>query len=308
MLTAGLGTRLQPLTYVRAKPAIPVAGEPLVRRILRELARQGVTEAVLNLHHLPVSIARVLGDGRDLGVATRFSWEQPQVLGSAGGPRLALPLIGSDPFFIVNGDTLTDVSLSGIAEAHRVSGAIVTMALTPNHDYLRYGGIVLDDDARVTGFVRRGPQALGSFHFVGVQVARHAAFRSIALGSAANTVGEVYDRLIKEQPGCIRGFVAEASFHDIGTVADYLNTSRALGNGQLSATGSGCDVNPTATMIDSILWDNVNVGAGCRLEHCIVTDGVHVPAGSTHRHEILLASDAGVVAVPIVATQNETAT
>ena len=85
VLTAGLGTRLRPLTQVRAKPAIPVAGEPMVRRIVRWLAG-GVTDVVLNLHHLPETLAAAVGDGSDLGVRARYSWEQPEVLGSAGGP------------------------------------------------------------------------------------------------------------------------------------------------------------------------------------------------------------------------------
>ena len=63
VLTAGLGTRLQPLTRVRAKPAVPVAGEPIVTRIIRWLARQQVTELTLNLHHLPETLAARVGDG-----------------------------------------------------------------------------------------------------------------------------------------------------------------------------------------------------------------------------------------------------
>src|SRR5579863_10125505 len=94
VLTAGLGTRLRPLTTVRAKPAIPVAGVPLIRRIVAWLASQRVTHLVLNLHHLPETLTRVVGDGGDLGVRVRYSWEQPRVLGSAGGPRLALPIVG----------------------------------------------------------------------------------------------------------------------------------------------------------------------------------------------------------------------
>ena len=77
VLTAGLGTRLRPLTLVRAKPAIPVAGEPLVRRIVRWLAANGVTDVVLNLHHLPATLTSVVGDGSDLGSLVRYSWEQP---------------------------------------------------------------------------------------------------------------------------------------------------------------------------------------------------------------------------------------
>src|SRR3954469_23242456 len=92
VLTAGLGTRLQPLTLARAKAAAPVDGEPLVRRTMRWLVSQGITDLVLNLHHQPQTIAAVVGDGSDLGARVRYSWESP-VLGSAGGPRHALPLL-----------------------------------------------------------------------------------------------------------------------------------------------------------------------------------------------------------------------
>ena len=62
----------------------------MIVRILRSLRMQGITDCVLNLHHLPQTIAAVVGDGADLGVHVRYSWEQPRVLGSAGGPRHAL--------------------------------------------------------------------------------------------------------------------------------------------------------------------------------------------------------------------------
>src|SRR5262249_40920599 len=159
ILTAGLGTRLQPLTGRRAKPAIPVAGEPMIRRIMRWLASHGVNDLVLNLHYLPETLTAIVGDGSDAGVRVRYSWEQPVVLGSAGGPRLALPLIGADTFFIINGDTLTDVNLAAIASAHEQSRALVTLALVPNREFDRYGGVVVDDDSRVTGFAPRGPGA-----------------------------------------------------------------------------------------------------------------------------------------------------
>ena len=131
LLTAGLGTRLRPLSDVRAKAAVPVNGQPLVHRVMRWLAAAGVRDLVLNLHHKPSSITGAVGDGLELGVRVRYSWEQP-VLGSAGGPRHALPLLTdgtSEPFLIVNGDTLTDVDVGTLVEHHRRSGALVTMAL-----------------------------------------------------------------------------------------------------------------------------------------------------------------------------------
>ena len=63
VLSAGLGTRLRPLTDVRAKPAIPVAGIPMIRRILSWLTSHGVRDVVVNLHHRPESISAVVGDG-----------------------------------------------------------------------------------------------------------------------------------------------------------------------------------------------------------------------------------------------------
>ena len=92
VLTAGLGTRLQPLTYLRAKAAVPVNGETLARRAVRWLVSQGVADLVLNLHHRPETITASVGDGSDMSARVRYSWEQP-LLGSAGGPRHALPLL-----------------------------------------------------------------------------------------------------------------------------------------------------------------------------------------------------------------------
>ena len=175
MLTAGLGTRLRPLTLVRAKPAIPVAGEPIVRRIIRWLVANGVVNVTLNLHHLPETLTSIVGDGSDLGGRVRYSWEQPTILGSAGGPRQALDIIGAETFFLINGDTLTDVDLRALAESHAASGALVTLALVPNVDPLRYGGVKLAADGRVLGFAARGSTA-DSFHFIGAQIASQSVF------------------------------------------------------------------------------------------------------------------------------------
>lgn len=279
---------------MRAKPAIPVAGVPMIHRILRRLAAAGVTDAVLNLHHLPHTLTRVVGDGRDLGVRVRYSWEQPRVLGSAGGPRLALPLLDGDPLLIVNGDTLSHVDLDALARAHAGSGARVTLALVPNEAFDRYGGIVLDADQRVTGFVPRGPGARGSFHFVGVQLADRSVFAPLAPGEPANTIaagGGIYDALIARTPGAVRGFVCETDFWDVGTVADYWQMSDAFaareGTGDI-VHGRGGSIHPDARVRHSILWDDVEIGAGAIVDGCVVTDGARVPAGAVHRDEVVL--------------------
>ena len=228
VLTAGLGMRLRPITLTRAKPAVPVAGEPIIRRIITWLAREGVTEVVLNLHYLPDTITAVVGDGSDMGVHVRYSWEQPIVLGSAGGPRKALPIVGSSTFFIANGDTLTDLALAPLAQQHVESGALVTMALIPNREPDRYGGVRLGEDGRVTGFVARGAAAAGSYHFIGVQAAQAEAFVDLPDGKAIKSIGNVYDKWIATRPGSIRGYVCDAAFWDIGTPEDLARTDAAF--------------------------------------------------------------------------------
>jgi NDP-sugar pyrophosphorylase family protein len=296
VLAAGVGTRLQPLTFVRAKPAIPVAGEPMIRRILRGLAAQGVSDVVINLHHLPATLTSVVGDGSDLGVRVRYSWERV-VLGSAGGPRRALDILESDCFFIVNGDTLTDVNLGALAAAHERANALVTLALTGNSETARYGGVVLDAERRVLKFVPRGPSAGGSFHFVGIQLARADAFRHLPPNRPVNSIGEVYDEIITRQAGAIRGFVSDCAFWDVGTVHDYVSTNAAFSPGTSAAPRSSVHVDPAAQVTNSILWNDIDVEAGARLDRCIVTDGVRIPSGATHTGVIVRAGAAGTLIV-----------
>lgn len=299
ILTAGLGTRLRPLTLVRAKPAIPLAGTPLVERIIGWLVSHGIADVVLNLHYRPETVAAIVGDGRQYATRVRYSWESPEVLGSAGGPRLAAPIIGADPFLIVNGDTLTDLDLSALTSAHARHAPLVTMALVPNTEPDRYGGIRLDDRGVVTGFAARGPAAVGTFHFIGVQVAAAETFASVTPGSVANSVGGVYDRLIAERPGSIRGYVCGASFWDIGSVADYWRTSLAFAEHDRGTLGlgAGVHIDPTAVVRASIVWDRVTVGARAVLDGCIVTDDVTIPAEAAYCDAILTAGPNGHIVV-----------
>jgi NDP-sugar pyrophosphorylase family protein len=306
LLTAGLGTRLRPLSFVRAKGALPLGGEPLARRILRWLGTAGVRDAVLNLHHLPHTLTGRIGDGSDIGMRVRYSWEMP-VLGSAGGPRRALPLlrgtlhgvpderpVSDGAFLIVNGDTLTDINIAALLAAHRASGAMVTMAVIPNTEPEKYSGIAADADGRFLGFVPRGSTD-GSFHFVGVQIAEPAAFQSVPPDTPYE-VRTVYPALCAARPGSVRLFRTSADFLDIGTPSDYLNTALMIaGRERLQSVGARTRVNFSATVERSVLWDDVVVEQGAMLKECVVADGVVVPA-DTSWHGVTLRVPDGSLA------------
>ncbi|HNV03994.1 MAG TPA: NDP-sugar synthase [Vicinamibacterales bacterium] len=281
VLTAGLGTRLLPLSAVRAKPALPVAGVPLAGRILRWLSGAGVRDAVLNLHHLPGSVRAAVGDGTAFGVRVRYS-EEPTLLGSGGGPARALPLLAADRFLIVNGDTLTDLDVAALAARHVASGASVTLAVVPHPDPLRYGGVDVGADGCVTGFARPGPENRG-WLFIGVQAVDAGVFRNVDPDVPCETINGLYRDLVARVPGAVRAFASTAAFFDIGTAADYLATclgiARSEGAGGVIA-GARAVVEDGAAVTRSVLWDDVRVARGAVLDECVVADGAAVPPGA----------------------------
>ena len=297
VLTAGLATRLQPLSNVRAKAALPVAGEVLVLRILRWLRRSGVTRVVLNLHHRAETITREVGDGSAMGLEARYSWE-PAVLGSAGGPARALPLLEADRFLIVNGDTLADVDLEALAAQHVDTNAVVTMAVVDADP--RYNAIVADEAGIVTSFKRTGTGTLGTYHFIGVQAANASAFAGVSPDQRSETVHGMYPPMVASRPASLRVMRTTAEFFDIGTPHDYLDTARTIAHreGRPLDRGYGCQVADDARIDSTILWNSVTVGAGAILSHCVVADGVSVPPGSRHERCSLVMTERGMIATP----------
>jgi NDP-sugar pyrophosphorylase family protein len=281
VLTAGRGTRLDPITRLVAKPAVPMGDRTLVERILDGLRRQGVTDAVLNLHHRPETITSIVGDGAHLGMRVRYSWER-EILGSAGGPRRALTLVDSDTFLIVNGDTLCDVLLGPMIEAHEQSSADVTLAVVPNPAPDHYNGIVAGEDRVVRGFVPRG-QAAGSWHFVGIQIAAAEAFASLADGVPSETIAGIYRGFVAAQPGRVCIWPVTAPFIDVGTPLDYLAAARSFAAASPASRG----------VSDSVVWPGAHVAAGATLTRCVVAGPVHVPAD-------IVASDAVIVPAAVL--------
>ncbi|MGE0385702.1 MAG: N-acetylmuramate alpha-1-phosphate uridylyltransferase MurU [Gammaproteobacteria bacterium] len=108
ILAAGRGERMRPLTDAIPKPLIDVGGKPLIVHHLERLAACGVTQIVVNHARLGKLIEQRLGDGSEFGVRIRYSAEGDQPLETGGGIFRALPLLGADPFLIVNADVWTD--------------------------------------------------------------------------------------------------------------------------------------------------------------------------------------------------------
>jgi mannose-1-phosphate guanylyltransferase len=221
----------------------------------------------------------------------RYSWEQP-LLGSGGGPARAFSLMDGDELLIVNGDTLTDIDLRSLYAAHAASDALVTMAVIENPAPLRYGGVQLDASGAVERFTRRGHAPTG-WHFVGAQVARRAAFEGVPLETSSESVAQLYPALIARRPGSVRGWIANATFDDIGTPASYLDTCVRLSDRDpRRLIENGAQVAAGARLSNTVCWRDAVVEDDVELVSCIVCTGAVVARGSRYHRSVLLPADA----------------
>lgn len=142
LFAAGRGERLRPLTDTTPKPLLPVAGVPLIERQIEALARGGVRDVVINLHHLGEQIEAHLGDGSRLGVRIRYSWEDRK-LETGGGLLQALPLLGDGPIWLLNGDVLMDLPIDDFPVVLPPDSDL-HMLLTPTPDFRSHGDFNFD--------------------------------------------------------------------------------------------------------------------------------------------------------------------
>lgn len=144
ILAAGKGERMRPLTLHTPKPLLPVAGKALIEYHIEALAAAGITELVINHAWLGRQVEQALGNGSRYGVSIAYSPET-EPLETGGGIRHALPLLGSEPFIVVNGDVWTDYDFSRLAWqgddlAHLV--LVTNPAHHPEGDFVLAGGRV----------------------------------------------------------------------------------------------------------------------------------------------------------------------
>jgi MurNAc alpha-1-phosphate uridylyltransferase len=154
ILAAGRGERLRPLTDEIPKPLVPIAGKPLIEYHLEALATSGFREIVINQGHLGSQLPDALGDGERWGVHIHWSDEQPEALETGGGIFKALPLLGSAPFLVINGDIWTNYAFSRL-RAVKCDWAHLVMVPNPGHNpggdfALDCGRISESGDARLT--------------------------------------------------------------------------------------------------------------------------------------------------------------
>ncbi|WP_019627885.1 N-acetylmuramate alpha-1-phosphate uridylyltransferase MurU [Thioalkalivibrio sp. AKL10] len=206
ILAAGRGERMRPLTDHCPKPLLPVSGRPLIGYTLDRLATAGYREVVINLAHLGEQIRATLGE-RQSGLAIRYSPEPEGALETAGGIRQALPLLGEEPFLVVNGDVWCDHPLTPPATMNTATDRpLAHLVLVANPDHHSQGDFALDGE-------RVGLAGNELLTFSGIGWYDPALFRDLPPGRRA--LGPLLRQAI--EAGRVTGEHYTGAWRDIGT-------------------------------------------------------------------------------------------
>ena len=290
VLSAGYGTRLWPLTEDRTKPAIPILGKPLVGYVAEYLERYGLDEIVVNLHHRPESVRKALGDGSQFGVKLHYV-EEPVILGTSGALDNTREFFEHQTFVVVNGKIITDIDLSAALETHRSTNALATLVLLPNTRRERFS-VVETQEGRITGFAGMpspddaGPAPL---MFTGIHILEPRIFEYIPRGVFSDSVVHVYPQAIAKGE-LIAAHVASGKWRELSTLKRYLDISVELlkESGNTYVTGQNTKISQSSTVIDSVLWDDVKVGAGARVNRAVLADGVTIFDGDVIENAVVV--------------------
>ena len=172
LLAAGRGERMRPLTDDTPKPLLRIGGQMLIEHHIHALAQAGITELVINHAHLGEQIVSALGDGDAYGVSIRYSPETGSALETGGGIFNALPLLGEQPFLVVNADIWTDFAFDTLPES---PDGLAHLVMVGNPAHHPDGDFSLSNDR----LSQRGPAMLT---FSGIGVYRPAFFAGCAAG------------------------------------------------------------------------------------------------------------------------------
>lgn len=221
ILAAGRGERMRPLTDTCPKPLLKVGSEPLIGWHLRRLKAAGIEEIVINHAWLGQQIEETLGNGAAYGVSIAYSAEGAQGLETAGGIATALPLLGEEPFLVINGDVLTDIDFTlASAQAARLSAEqrLAYLWLVQNPAHNPKGDFVLQTDGAVlsTG-------AGEALTFSGMGVYHPALFHDTPPKQAAKLAPLLRAAMAA---GKVQGVKHEGLWLDVGTVERLAEAER----------------------------------------------------------------------------------
>jgi mannose-1-phosphate guanylyltransferase len=259
---------------------LPVNGVTMLERVVTNLARGGVTEAVLALGYLPEVFQQEFPTGEIAGVEMHYAVE-PEPLDTGGAIGFAARSAGftDQTFIALNGDVINDLDISALVAQHRAFGGEGTIHLTPVDDPSRFGVVPIHADGRVEAFIEKPPadQAPTNWINAGTYVLEPSVLDRIPEGERVSIERAVFPAMVSD--GTLFAVQEAGYWVDAGTPESYLKVALDLVNGVRSrepAIAADTIIHDSAIVENSIVESGVVIDAGATLRGSMVHDGARI--------------------------------
>ncbi|MFN0118615.1 MAG: sugar phosphate nucleotidyltransferase [Elusimicrobiota bacterium] len=279
ILLGGLGTRLRPLTILKPKALLPILNKPFLSYQFDLLRRSGIKNVVLaaGMANLPFKKEFLALGGRGLNVKICF---EPFPLGTGGAIKFGYEQLlkyfppSAVPVFVMNGDVFINLDIKSFFKKHLLNKAVVSIALTKVKDPSQFGVIILNRNSRIMKFVEKPKKYVGDKINAGAYMMSSEWLNGIRSNTVLSVEKDLFPLTLKEEKPMF-GFQINGYWNDIGTHTTYLKAHRDLSNGK-SFMGKGSHVHSTATLENSVLFENVLIGKETVIRNSIIASGVEI--------------------------------
>jgi mannose-1-phosphate guanylyltransferase len=292
VLVGGFGTRLRPLTNTTPKPLLPVGHRPILAWVLDNLARAGITEAVLSLGFRPDAFAAVYPDDRCGDVRLVYAVE-PEPLDTAGAIRFAAESAGvDDTFVVVNGDVLTDLDVAALVRFHAESGAEGTIHLTPVNDPSSFGVVPTDENGLVLAFIEKPVFGEAPTNLIngGTYVLEPTVLERIGSGQKVSIERSTFPAMVADR--VLYAMATHDYWLDAGQPQQYLDANLDLLDGRrpaatIAAVAPSAVVDPASTVERSMIGAGARVCRGACVRDSVLLPGVSIGDDATVTRSLL---------------------
>ncbi len=302
VMSAGVGSRLEPLTKSVPKPLVPIANRPVMDILFEKLAFTGVKDVICNTYYLA---EQIIDRYKNNSFGINFNYIKEETLsGTAGGVKKCQYFFDEGkPFLVLSADGLSDANLKHGIEVHKKSGAIATIGIKKiaMEDVSHFGVVVTDENGFITEFQEKPvlEEAKSSYINTGIYIFDYEIFDYIPENTFYDFAKNVFPQLLLKH--AINTFEISEYWNDIGTIEQYKQSTRDLfdkkcffNHAPEIVTSSGCYIAEDAYIADtavfigkssigkkskigknavienSIIWDNVVIEDGIHVRNCVI--------------------------------------
>ncbi len=299
VMAGGKGTRLRPLTYLMAKPTVPVVGKPCIYFVLKSLVNAGIKDIIITSGYRVEDVMYSVGEyAEELDANIIYSYEY-QARGTAGGVKKVESFL-DETFIVTSGDVLCDIDFKDVVDYHVQKKAFATMTLTEVENVSEYGVVQLDEGGKIMRFQEKPSpeEAFSNLINAGIYVLEPDALDYVPKDTKFDFSKHTFPKILEDDRG-LYGRPLSGLWKDIGRPSDIidanLHMSKRLGGEEGHSTlldegsksrekaelrgvvylGPG-SVMGDSRLMNSYIYQGSSVGEGCNIEDSLILNDCEI--------------------------------